>query len=141
VFLDHVDDEEAIRRQIRRLMKLALRDGKAVGIGHVRPRTYAALMDMLPELRAAGIRLVPVSELLSRPVGARSASAEPPVVPAGESPGAGAGPAREAAPVAEPLAGAAQADPAAAGSREARGDVQDGDLLEAGDQAAEPSGR
>src|SRR5690606_8074311 len=30
VFLDHVDDEEAIRRQIRRLMNLALRDGKAV---------------------------------------------------------------------------------------------------------------
>lgn len=67
VFLDHVDDEEAIRRQIRRLMRLALEQGAAVGIGHVRPRTFAALVDMLPEIRAAGIRLVPVSQLLTRP--------------------------------------------------------------------------
>lgn len=64
VFLDHEDDEEHIRGQIHRLLAVAERQGSAVGIGHVRPRTYRALMDMLPELHAAGVEFVVVSELL-----------------------------------------------------------------------------
>lgn len=99
VFLDHVDDEEAIRNQLRRLINLALRQGAAVGIGHVRPRTYAALVDMLPEIHAAGIRLVPVSQLLTVPAprnvaaaagglrtGAEPESEEPPQPPAAALP-------------------------------------------------------
>lgn len=76
VFLDHENDEAFIRDQIRRLMNLALRQGAAVGIGHVRPRTYAALVDMLPEIKAAGIELVPVSQLLTRPASLRRAGGE-----------------------------------------------------------------
>src|SRR5690606_11455956 len=48
VFLDHEDDEEAIRAQLRRLADLARQRGAAVGIGHVRPRTHRA-----PEAAAA----------------------------------------------------------------------------------------
>lgn len=71
VFLDHENDETFIRTQIRRLINLALRQGAAVGIGHVRPLTYAALVDMLPEIKAAGIELVPVSQLLTKPAALR----------------------------------------------------------------------
>lgn len=67
VFLDHEDDEDHIRGQIRRLADLARRRGAAVGIGHVRPRTYRALMDLLPELQAEGFEFVAVSELLHVP--------------------------------------------------------------------------
>lgn len=67
VFLDNEDDEEHIRGQIRRLANLAKQKGFAVGIGHVRPRTYQALMDMLPELQAEGFEFVTVSQVLSFP--------------------------------------------------------------------------
>lgn len=69
VFLDHVDTEEHVRGQIARLVRLAEQRGHAIGIGHVRPNTYAALVGMLPELRVAGIEFVPISELLLVPVG------------------------------------------------------------------------
>lgn len=68
VFLDHIDTEEHVRGQIARLVRVARQEGHAVGIGHVRPNTYNALIGMLPELRAAGIEFVPISELLLRPV-------------------------------------------------------------------------
>lgn len=67
VFLDHEDDEEYIRGQIQRLANLARDRGAAIGIGHVRPRTYRALLDMLPELQAEGFEFVTVSELLHVP--------------------------------------------------------------------------
>lgn len=67
VFLDHEDDEEHIRGQIHRLAELARQQGTAIGIGHVRPRTYRALMDMLPALQDDGFEFVTVSELLNFP--------------------------------------------------------------------------
>ena len=117
VFLDSVDDEAAIRQQIRRLINLALRDGAAVGIGHVRPRTYTALMDMLPEIRAAGVQLVPVSQVLTRPLALasdreRSAGGAPAASVAGTAPSPPAAPA--AAP--EPAAGAMGAPEAGRGT-------------------------
>lgn len=69
VFLDHEDSEEHVRGQINRLMKIALEQGQAIGIGHVRPNTYNALMAMLPEMRRAGIEFVTVSQLLTFPPG------------------------------------------------------------------------
>lgn len=74
VFLDHEDDEEFIRRQIRRLANLARRRGYAVGIGHVRPNTYKVLLDMLPELQAEGFEFVTVSQLLTVPEAASAVS-------------------------------------------------------------------
>lgn len=85
VFLDHIDTEEHVRGQIARLVKLAEERGYAVGIGHVRPNTYNALIGMLPELRQAGIQFVPISELLTRPVLGEAGGAEP-VTPGANGP-------------------------------------------------------
>lgn len=76
VFLDHEDDEEHIRGQIRRLANLAKERGVAIGIGHVRPRTYSALVDMLPELQAEGFEFVTVSQVLNVPLAVGAAAEE-----------------------------------------------------------------
>lgn len=67
VFLDSNPTEEAVAERIQAAMNLALRTGEAVAIGHVRPETYRALARLLPEVEAAGIELVHVSELARRP--------------------------------------------------------------------------
>jgi len=64
VFLDHNDPSQmVIRRQFRRLIALAQRHGKALGIAHPRVNTLAVLQDELHRISAYGVRLVPVSEL------------------------------------------------------------------------------
>jgi len=64
VFLDNDPSPEAVRAQVRRLVRQALREGVAVAIGHAnRPHTAEVLAEMVPELEQAGVRLVPVSEL------------------------------------------------------------------------------
>lgn len=66
VFLDHHADEEFVVAQLYKAMDVARREGEAVAIGHVRPGTYKALVRVLPELEASGIRLVYASELIRR---------------------------------------------------------------------------
>ncbi len=61
VFLDNVDEPEAIRRQFEELLELARRHGSAIGIGHPRANTLAVLESELPRLAGRGIDLVPVS--------------------------------------------------------------------------------
>ncbi len=63
VFLDHVQDAETIRKQIRRLIHLAKEHGEAIGIGHPHSVTYQVLKEELPNLKKE-IRLVPASELV-----------------------------------------------------------------------------
>jgi hypothetical protein len=63
VFLDHERREEAVAVQIERLIEGARRWGRAVGIGHPRPETLHALRRAIPRLRAAGVRIVPPSEV------------------------------------------------------------------------------
>lgn len=65
VFLDHQRDEQLIRRQFMQLVRLAHRNGHAVGIGHPYPETLAVLEQLLPQLEGFGIRLVPVSQLIA----------------------------------------------------------------------------
>ena len=66
VFLDnHHGDLSLIDKQIDELIQIAHKKGVAVGIGHPYPETIAALKKRLPELKAIGISLVPVSELLN----------------------------------------------------------------------------
>ena len=68
-FLDHYDDVEKVKSQLERLIRLARRDGQALGIGHVRPQTYRALVEMKPRFKEAGVVLVPASKVVSaRPV-------------------------------------------------------------------------
>lgn len=68
VFLDNSNDLGAIKQQIRSLIDLAKKNGKAIGIGHVGPQgptTARAIREMLPEFQKEGIQIVPLDELLN----------------------------------------------------------------------------
>lgn len=67
-FLDHYDDVEKVKSQLERLIKRAQRDGQAIGVGHVRPQTYRALVEMKPRFKEAGVIIVPASRVVSAPV-------------------------------------------------------------------------
>ena len=66
VFIDHSTDPEFIRRQIKRLVKRAKRQGYAIGIGHPHRITYQVLQEALPELEKE-VDLVPVSRVVRIP--------------------------------------------------------------------------
>jgi polysaccharide deacetylase 2 family uncharacterized protein YibQ len=76
IFLDNVAEEASVRRQFERLIRRALREGSAIGIGHVKKATAKVLHDMLPTLPEQGIELVPLSELLEYPQPWRAAAPE-----------------------------------------------------------------
>jgi len=62
VFLDHVQEPEVIRRQIEKLIRIAKRKGKAIGIAHPHIVTYRVLKEVLPDLKTK-VQLVPASTL------------------------------------------------------------------------------
>ncbi len=64
VFLDHERNRPAIEFQFDQLIQLARKNGSAVAIGHPYAETLDVLEEKIPQLKAAGIRLVPVSELI-----------------------------------------------------------------------------
>jgi len=66
VFLDHVQEPEFVRKQIKKLIRIALRTGEAIGIGHPYQVTYQVLLDELPKLRKK-VKLVPASEIVHIP--------------------------------------------------------------------------
>ncbi|RKZ96767.1 MAG: divergent polysaccharide deacetylase family protein [Gammaproteobacteria bacterium] len=66
VFLDHELNRPAIEFQFNRLIKLAEKNGSAVAIGHPFAETLAVLEEKIPLLKAAGIQLVPASELIQQ---------------------------------------------------------------------------
>jgi hypothetical protein len=66
VFLDNVQDVEAIVVEIRRLVRLAKTQGTAVGICHPHPETLEALRREAGLFRREGVDLVPASRLLVR---------------------------------------------------------------------------
>lgn len=61
VFLDHDDDLESIKRQLRATESVANRTGVAIAIGHPRDKTLEALREWLPTLSERGFQLVPIS--------------------------------------------------------------------------------
>ncbi len=61
VFLDNSPDRGVIRAQLADLETFALRHGYAIGIGHPRPHTLAALEEWLPTLAAKGFVLWPIA--------------------------------------------------------------------------------
>ncbi|MDD3159264.1 divergent polysaccharide deacetylase family protein [Anaeromusa sp.] len=63
LFLDNVDEVDAVKQKMRTAGNLALRSGSAVVIGHARMHTATALREVIPELERKGIRLVFVSRL------------------------------------------------------------------------------
>jgi hypothetical protein len=65
VFLDNESsDRAAIARQFARLEAVARRNGSAVGIGHPHRATLDVLARWLPEARARGFAIVPVSAIV-----------------------------------------------------------------------------
>ena len=62
VFLDHQQEARFIRKQVTELIRIARRNGYAVGIGHPHSTTYEVLRDMMPELNKA-VQLVPASKI------------------------------------------------------------------------------
>ena len=63
VFLDHFQEPDFIRKQIKELIRIAQRHGQAVGIGHPHTITYEILREMMPELQKK-VKLVPASEIV-----------------------------------------------------------------------------
>jgi polysaccharide deacetylase 2 family uncharacterized protein YibQ len=63
VFLDHEPNAKFVKSQIRELIRVAQRDGYAIGIGHPYPVTHQVLQQMLPRLKA-DVQIVPASELV-----------------------------------------------------------------------------
>lgn len=63
-FLDDVQDEAAIRRQLELAIRGAKEKGEAIAIGHPHPETLRALKAMLPQAEAQGVRLVHASDLV-----------------------------------------------------------------------------
>lgn len=64
VFLDNEINLDYIKGQLRLLSRIALSQGKAIGIGHPHRPTLQAIKELIPELEERGIELVSVSELL-----------------------------------------------------------------------------
>lgn len=63
VFIDHFQEAAFIRKQLKELVRIARRNGHAVGIAHPHRITYRILKEMLPEIRNE-VQLVPASEIV-----------------------------------------------------------------------------
>jgi hypothetical protein len=61
VFLDDVQQEDAVRKQLAQLTADSAQRGMAIGIGHMYPVTVRVLNEAAPELRAKGFRFVRAS--------------------------------------------------------------------------------
>ncbi len=67
IFLDNEREVEYIKKQLRLLIAQARRQGRAIGIGHPHPETFAALREMRAEIAESGVTVAPVSTLLYSP--------------------------------------------------------------------------
>ena len=65
IFLDNSPDVEYIKAQIYKLARLSTKKGSAIAIGHPHPSTIEALKQTIPDLKAKGIEIVPISELVN----------------------------------------------------------------------------
>jgi polysaccharide deacetylase 2 family uncharacterized protein YibQ len=64
VFLDNDDEGAAVAAEFEHLEKLARKNGVAIAIGHPRPETLDLLEKWIPEARAKGFTLVPLTAIL-----------------------------------------------------------------------------
>ncbi|MCY4352579.1 MAG: divergent polysaccharide deacetylase family protein, partial [Gemmatimonadetes bacterium] len=62
LFLDIVEDEDAVVKRLYRLAARARHEGTVIGIGHAKPNTLHALQRMLPELTEQGFVFVLAEE-------------------------------------------------------------------------------
>jgi polysaccharide deacetylase 2 family uncharacterized protein YibQ len=66
VFLDDVIDEADIMKELARTEAIAKKHGMAVAIGHPHPDTVEALRRWIPEAKARGFILVPISVIAKK---------------------------------------------------------------------------
>ena len=65
IFIDHLQTPEFIRKQLKELVRVARRNGQAVGIAHPHRVTYRILKEMLPEIQKE-VLVVPASEIVAK---------------------------------------------------------------------------
>ncbi len=63
VFIDHRHNSDFIRRQLKELVRIAKKQGFAIGIAHPHTSTYEVLLETLPEIKKR-VELVPVSQIV-----------------------------------------------------------------------------
>lgn len=63
VFLDNDNDVDKVLHQLEQVERLARSHGQAIAIGHPRDATIEVLKTWIPEARARGLNIVPVSVL------------------------------------------------------------------------------
>jgi polysaccharide deacetylase 2 family uncharacterized protein YibQ len=63
-FLDYEDTESSVKERLALLANRALKEGSAIGIGHIKASTLQALEEMIPQFEKEGVRFVHVSRLL-----------------------------------------------------------------------------
>ena len=64
VFLDNVNEPEAIKKQIGELAAIAKKHGSAIAIGHYRYNTLKVLNEEIPRLKKEGYRIVSLEDLI-----------------------------------------------------------------------------
>lgn len=64
LFLDNSNDVAYIKGRLRTAMQMALQHGSVTVIGHARMNTATAIREMIPEMEAAGIKLVFESQMV-----------------------------------------------------------------------------
>jgi polysaccharide deacetylase 2 family uncharacterized protein YibQ len=64
VFLDNHQDMDATREQLEKAVKIAVKFGKAIAIGHPFKTTLDVLKEQMPELKKKGIQVISIRELL-----------------------------------------------------------------------------
>ncbi len=65
LFLDNSSDVDQIKKQLRKAVDMAQKNGSVTVIGHARPNTVIAVREMIPEMENAGIQLVYANQLLN----------------------------------------------------------------------------
>lgn len=66
LFLDHVNEPQAVARQIDQLIRRVKKQGRALAICHPRENTIEELKKAVKRFRAEGIEVVPVSALMAK---------------------------------------------------------------------------
>lgn len=64
VFLDHDQSAQSVRAQLKETERIARRNGHAIAIGHPHDVTVDVLRNWIPEARAAGFQLVPLTAIV-----------------------------------------------------------------------------
>ena len=65
VFLDNQQNTHYIDKQFEELIKIAIKNGKAIAIGHPHPETIEVLTKKIPELQREGIRLISIQDMVN----------------------------------------------------------------------------